>query len=957
MLLIAALVGAILGVLVDASGGTGFVAGGLIGLLLAGWLEQRQASSQLRMEMDALRRSLIAKASRERPMSSAEAVTAAPVADAPRPADVPRPAEASRPADASAGAQASQAAASGLFLPFPDAPDTAQPPPLPPPRPRPAPSWTVATAEAPVREQWKAMPPDPAPADDDRQESADHDATAIDREPPIWQSWLTLENWPVKLGMLLLLIGVGAGLRWVAMQGWLTVPMSVRLTGLYLLAGGAVIFGMRQPPERRAFGLSVQGAALGVMLMTIYAALRLYGLIEPGPAFALMLATVLLGGVLAVRQDALWLALFAAGAGYFAPIWTSSGQGSHVQLFGFYALLTAAVTGIAMFRRWRALNLLAFLCVYGVGIVWGAQYYQPVYFDSVAPFVVGYFFAFVAIAVLYALKHGSQRDVVDGTLVFGTPVGTAVLLAGLLDSDPQLAVAAVLAAGLYLALWSGLRQREDLALLAQSFLALGVVLLIVAVPLALGAAWTGAVWALVGVGVLWVGIRQQSVAYVLSGYAMLGFAMLAYLSGYDGSAGSPPWLNADFVGAMTLALACFAAVRISERDDDLKGMTVLAFLLGLPWWVLAFTLEIPRALPPSLQAEGWVVVAALTIGLSAIADRLTGSLWLGRVANLVLLCTPLIVVLGGADNITPLSDRGWLAFAAYAVAAVFALHELREPQVPGLGWAATGWLLGLTLLAGWEAQHWLPIALLSNTTWAAEVVASGGRLSDPGWAPADWRAFFLLLPALMLLWAARLGVTAHAWPLADRYDYFRRRVEWTLLALLGTAAVVAVFLPGTRLGGPWLPIFNPVELFQLLVIALILRIWAQHRGQDESGLLLKSWLLFGWLAISMAVLRTVHHWLDEAWIPLGSDIAQASLSIVWSAMGILAMLIGHRRGRRAVWIGGATLMGLVVLKLALVDRLALSQLAGVVAFLGVGGLLAVVGYLAPAPPADRRASD
>jgi uncharacterized membrane protein len=625
-----------------------------------------------------------------------------------------------------------------------------------------------------------------------------------------------------------------------------------------------------------------------------------------------------------------------------------------VQLFAFYGLLTAAVTAIAMFRRWRALNLLAFLCVYGVGIAWGAQYYQPLYFDSVAPFVVGYFLAFVAIAVLYALKHGSKNDVVDGTLVFGTPVGTAVLLAGLLDSDKQLAVAAVLAAALYLTLWWRLQPRADLALLGQSFRVLGVVLLIAAVPLALGAAWTGAVWALVGVGVLWVGMRQQSVPYVISGYAMLGMAMLAYLSGYDGSAGNPPWLNADFIGALTLALACFAAVRISEDDADLQGLTVLAFLLGLPWWVLAFTLEVPRALPPSLQAEGWVVVAALTVGLSAIADRVSGSIWLGRVANLVLLLTPLIVILGGADNITPLSDRGWLAFGAYAAAALFAMQELREPQVPGLGWAATGWLLGLTLLAGWEAQHWLPMLLLSNTSWAAEVLASGGRLSDPGWAPEDWRAFFLLLPTLALLWAARFGVTAHAWPLADRYDYFRRRVEWPLLALVLFGVVVALFLPGTRMGATWLPIFNQVELYQLLAIGLLLRVWVQHRGAGGHGFLLKCWLLLGWLAISAAVLRTVHHWLDERWMPLGSEIAQASLSIVWSALGILAMLAGHRRGQRAVWVGGAALMGLVVLKLALVDRQALSQLAGVVAFLGVGGLLAVVGYFAPAPPAEQR---
>ncbi|NJL43407.1 MAG: DUF2339 domain-containing protein, partial [Pseudanabaena sp. SU_2_4] len=95
----------------------------------------------------------------------------------------------------------------------------------------------------------------------------------------------------------------------------------------------------------------------GALLLTIYAALRLFGeqtdtgfvgLISPRLAFALMLLVVGIGAVLAVLQDAVWLALFAAAGGFAAPILASSGQGSHVQLFSYYLVLNFGILAIAI---------------------------------------------------------------------------------------------------------------------------------------------------------------------------------------------------------------------------------------------------------------------------------------------------------------------------------------------------------------------------------------------------------------------------------------------------------------------------------------------------------------------------------------------------------------------------------------------------------------------------------
>ena len=53
---------------------------------------------------------------------------------------------------------------------------------------------------------------------------------------------------------------------------------------------------------------------------------------------------------------------------------------------------------------------------------------------------------------------------------------------------------------------------------------------------------------------------------------------------------------------------------------------------------------------------------------------------------------------------------------------------------------------------------------------------------------------------------------------------------------------------------------------------------------------------------------------------------------------------------RALWMTGAALLGVVVLKLAVNDLGNTGTVARIVSFIGVGVLLMVTGYLAPVPP-------
>jgi len=104
------------------------------------------------------------------------------------------------------------------------------------------------------------------------------------------------------------------------------------------------------------------------------------------------------------------------------------------------------------------------------------------------------------------------------------------------------------------------------------------------------------------------------------------------------------------------------------------------------------------------------------------------------------------------------------------------------------------------------------------------------------------------------------------------------------------------------------------------------------------------------------VLRTAHHWLDVPWrlTPLlASKPLQAALTLTWTLTALTSMVVATRRRQRALWMVGAALLAVVVAKLFLVDLGNLSGLSRVVAFLGAGVLLLVIGFVSPLPPAAK----
>ena len=909
MRIVLAVVGAFAGATLGSAGSRFFdtLLGALAGFGVADLSYIRACLRTLDQDLDRLKRSLARGAQR---------VAAHPDPElAPKPApDSPHPPDASREP------------------PAPRAPDS----PRPPVAPRAA-SYAPASAQAPHR---PAQPP--------AQQPPNFIIDGIRR-------FFGGGNLLVRSGMIILFFGIAFLLRYVAEHT--RVPIEYRLSGVALGAVALLVLGWRLRTSRPGFALSIQGGAVGILYLTVFAALHLYALLPPVAAFALLASIATLSALLAVKQDSQALALLGITGGFLAPVLASSGHGDHVILFGYYAVLNAGILLVAWFKSWRGLNLAGFAFTFGIGTLWGALTYRAADFATTEPFLITFFLFYVGIAVLFSWRQPPRlRGYVDGTLVFGTPLATFALQASMLyDRRFALAYSALAMSALYLAIATLLKRRRDATqrLLIEAFLALGGVFLTVAAPLALGSRWNAGAWALEGSALVWIGCRQERLLSRLFGTLLLVAAGLL-LANQFGFAGGLPTLAGSAYGAALLvsgasiasAGSLFAFAQSRRHIETL--LADLLFCWGVLWWSLGGLAELSHFVPAADLAAGALTFLSLSAyGASFLHRRLP----LPAAVAVALALFPIVLTfaLGVATAQThPFEHGGWMAWPV-AFVCLYAVLYRHEACVGSAGAGAlhvvSAWLL--IVLSSWEAL------------WTANFLVHG----SPAWPAVAWA--IIPAAALTALALGLRGVNAH-WPLARHREPYVIVAAGLAFALAIWSVVTQFSMTGDVTPLVYVPLLNPVDVVQLFVLLVLWRCWKIIRATpavSEAGVdprapaFALATLGFVWLNASL--LRTLHQWISVPWNLSGmlqSTITQTALSIFWASLALAAMLFATRKSDRPVWFAGGALLATVIAKLFFVDLSSVGSIERIISFVGVGVLMLVIGYYSPLPPRVSRTS-
>lgn len=869
----------------------------------------------------------------------------------------PAAARAATPASASAAPRAGTEAPSELRPVQPA--DVAAPVPVPVPVPVPSPQPAVARASAPAA---ASRPAEPAADDAFTRVTSSVGQTLL--------AWFRGGNTIVRLGVVILFFGVAFLLRFAAEHALL--PIEWRLAGVALGGAALCVTGWHLRARRRGYGLSLQGAGIGVLYLVIFAGLRLYGLLPPPLAFALLVALSALTALLAVAQDALVLAVLGFGGAFLAPVLASTGQGSHVMLFGYFLVLNLAIAWIASRQAWKLLNLVGFGFTFSIGGAWGLRSYTPELYFSTQLFLALHFALYLFISVQYSRQLAAARDearlrVVDGGLLFGLPIAAFAMQAGLVRHLPYglaLSAAALSAVYLLLGRWLWRHAGDRLRLLTEGLLALGLIFLVLVTPLALDARWTAAAWSVQGAGILWIALRQRRGWAAAIGLLLQWMAAASFWEPARPES-ALPFANAHLLGALLLGGSALVSARLLRRAAD-EGETVLPWPgarpmprewpLGLHWLMLGLgllqaltglwqELDALTVSTPDAVTRGVLLLAVAAAALDVARRRLA---WaeLGVAARV-------LVSVGAAQALAELADRA------------FSPSALLRHLLPGAGWAALAALLavgvwlqrGLRADGPWRrstgAEH-----LLLGWTVAAHGAALGYAVAAE-WVQRheSWTPVGLILVPLGLAWWTASRLQHGTWPASAHPAAWRRGFLLPMLALLAVWCLgTDAFADGGMAPLPHLPLLNPLDLAHGAVALLALRAW-------RAGLLAPRPLALGgaglglvWL--SSVLVRALHHgygtplWFHGA---LDSGLVQTGLTILWTVLSLLTMGLAARRApataARPVWLAGAGLLAVVVLKLFFVDLSSIGTLERIVSFLGVGGLMLVIGYVSPMPPA------
>ncbi len=752
-------------------------------------------------------------------------------------------------------------------------------------------------------------------------------------------SYFTDGNVFVRVGLLVLFFGVAFLLKYAAENS--RIPLELRFMGAAAGGLGLLALGWRLRRSKPVYALLLQGGGIGIVYITIFAAYQLAGLLPPLLTFTLMVFLSAFTVALALLQDSRALAIFAVVGGFLAPLLASSGSGNYIGLFGYYAILNAGVLAVAWYRAWRLLNLLGFAFTFGIFVLWVIFDYDSTDLWPGVGFALLFFLMYSLIGVLYALRQPRHlTGLVDGTLVFGTPVVVSGLLMAMLrDYDYGIAAASAGMGLYYLALarycWRNVG--AEIRLLAEALLAIGVVFATLAIPYALDGHWSSAAWALEAAGILWVSIRQKRFyAQCFAILLQVGAALLFLLRNFE-DVGSGPWLNPAFIGGVFIALGAFVSARmlyIQERQFRLRLAHVPFYVWAMGWWLASALVQIHEYYAAD-YIVGWLLLFGATATALAWVDRVRGWHWMPASINAALLLPLLIPV--------------WL------VAVAEHDHALVLPDA--FAWtavlAATYWIIVRLETVAWP--RWIGAAL--HTVY---VVFAGLLLSfELVWALFEGvgnagEGYIAILP---LGWLVALQVAQRDWlPAVRRFGApLRQSLAATAAALIVCwSLLVNLANSGDPAPLPYLPLLNPLDLAHLafFVLALsALRLLEPARAlQREHVLILLAALAFVWL--TAVLIRSMHHY---AGIPfdiermLGDTRVQSAISILWTLIGMGAMLLASRRALRTLWIAAAALVGVVLVKMLFVDLGASGTVERIVSFLVVGGLLVATGYFSPIP--------
>lgn len=541
-------------------------------------------------------------------------------------------------------------------------------------------------------------------------------------------------------------------------------PAGRTISGFLLGAALMALGGLSRKRAQGWFGVGMMGAGLAIFYLNTWAGFQRSSVFGGEAAFAMMIATTLLGVILAVRLSAVSLISLATLGGFMTPLVLGSGSDA-LSLLLYVAVLNTGIVATSLFKHWKLPVWLSFagsslllLVLLVMGELRGMH-------GMTFAFVTLFFAQFFGASCFYSLRHREPTPAEDLFLPCLAALLYALFGYGLIhDALGAFRVVFPLTLTAFFAMVSWLAARRASANLTFRNACTGLALffLTLCAPIQFEVGWLAAAWAAEAALLETLGIRFASPLFRRTGqvvFALYAWALLfAFLA-------PPPGL--------------------AER-----GVSLALGVLAMAW--LVYWLARWRPEGPAIAVYSWTGLLgfALYIVHEFVAFGIGGST---REAFLAAACLWAVVAAGGLHlgirlNVPALRHAA-MTLAGLAVAGLLLLAWGEVRPVLNLRFAAFGLATG-AMLAMAAARSQLPerearllaafplgAALLGVWALTLETFAAFQHSGIPNWErPAQL--------GISLLWTFS-GALLLAYGV-------RRHSRWFRLLALGVLGVTAL---------------------------------------------------------------------------------------------------------------------------------------------------------------------
>ncbi len=543
------------------------------------------------------------------------------------------------------------------------------------------------------------------------------EAPPSDSKDPFRVDWEIIlgGNWLARIGILAVIIGVGFFLKLAFDNDWIdeTTRVVLGIVGGLGLIGASEYYLKKYP----VYAQTLAGGGIAILYLAIFAAFAFYGLIGIYPAVGLLFVVSMSAAALALRHDAVALALIGIFGAFLAPFIIGasdadareafSGSGS-AQVMLYVIVVDLGVVALATVRSWRWFTLLALA---GSLMTFAWLYEDSPDLEVAQASLTVMFLIFVGATTLFHLISRRVPQAFDYALM-------------LLNASAYLGLSYVVmwdelrdwmgAFTLGLALFYGLLaylfmlRAKGHPYLSLISLGIGFVLLTIAAPVQLGGPWLSVAWAAEGTVLVWLSFRLRSWQLRPSGAAVFALSVLWLLANVPDTLPLDlrPLLNAYMLShALVIAAFYVAAYLVHRNRDSLQKWEVGLFPGLLTAGTVVLTVQAPVQLEGSWVAVAWSVEA---LALTWLSFRL-------RLYELTLLSSAVFAVLAlwllfvetGADlgDYTTLLNYRMLAFASgiasLYLAAMFVWRSRGEVDIVDAAHVAGGLVLAANFLTLW----------------------------------------------------------------------------------------------------------------------------------------------------------------------------------------------------------------------------------------------------------------